>query len=154
MQQFQVPQFITVEDRIIGPLTLKQFMYLLGGAAVLLLGWFFLHVILFVLVALPLGALFTSMAFVTINGRPFPTVFANGINYYLKPHLYLWQKSKESKDKRIENRGQRVENRERGTRDLGLVTRTNAPIAGIPKLSESKLSDLAWSLDIKEKIDR
>ena len=148
MQQFQVPQFITVEDRIIGPLTLKQFMYLLGGAAVLLLGWFFLHAILFVLVALPLGALFTSMAFVTINGRPFPTVFANGINYYLKPHLYLWQKQKQG------TRNQALGTSVRGAGNVGLGTRTNAPLAGIPKLSESKLSDLAWSLDIKERIDR
>ncbi|TSC80302.1 MAG: hypothetical protein G01um101429_152 [Parcubacteria group bacterium Gr01-1014_29] len=31
MQQFQVPQFIEVEDKIFGPLTTKQFFYLLGG---------------------------------------------------------------------------------------------------------------------------
>ena len=29
---FSVPQFIDVEDKIIGPLTLKQFIYLAGGA--------------------------------------------------------------------------------------------------------------------------
>jgi len=78
------------------------------------------------------------MAFVKINSQPFPTVFANAINYYLKPHLYLWQQKK-------------------GTKDLALGT-SMAPrtpeslLAGIPKLSESKLSDLAWSLDVKERI--
>ena len=30
--RFQVPQFIEVEDKIFGPLTIKQFIYLLGGA--------------------------------------------------------------------------------------------------------------------------
>ena len=146
MQQFQVPQFITVEDRIIGPLTLKQFLYLLGASAVILLGWFFFHIILFVLVALPIGALFTAMAFVTINGRPFPTVFANGINYYLKPHLYLWQKQNKA------DRGKGIGDRELGT---SMTPRTPEPgLGGIPKLSESKLSDLAWSLDIRERIER
>ena len=30
--QFQVPQFIEIEDKIIGPFTVKQFIYLVGGA--------------------------------------------------------------------------------------------------------------------------
>ena len=32
--QFSVPQFVEVEDKIIGPLTLKQFLVLLGGGFV------------------------------------------------------------------------------------------------------------------------
>ena len=67
MQQFQVPQFITVEDRIIGPLTLKQFFYLLGAAAIALIGWALLHFILFAFVAVPLATLFAAMAFLKIN---------------------------------------------------------------------------------------
>lgn len=140
MQQFQVPQFITVEDRIIGPLTLKQFAYLLGATSVLLLTWFFFHVILFFIIGIPITALFIAMAFVKLNSQPFPTVFANAINYYLKPNLYLWQQ-------------------QRGDRGKGQGTSMTpripeSPLAGIPKLSESKLSDLAWSLDVKERIER
>ena len=30
--RFQVPQFIEVEDKIFGPMTLKQFIYMAGGA--------------------------------------------------------------------------------------------------------------------------
>ncbi|TSC61742.1 MAG: SsrA-binding protein, partial [Parcubacteria group bacterium Athens0416_74] len=29
--QFQVPQFIEVEDKIVGPLTFKQFVFIAGG---------------------------------------------------------------------------------------------------------------------------
>ena len=29
--RFQVPQFIDIEDKIFGPLTFKQFVYLAGG---------------------------------------------------------------------------------------------------------------------------
>ena len=141
MQQFQVPQFITVEDKIIGPFTLKQFLYLLGAAAVLLLTWFFFHIILFLIIGLPLTALFTAMAFVKLNGQPFPTVFANAINYYLKPRLYLWQKTRENREKSIENR---VELKGRAV---------ESPLEGIQKLSENRLSDLAWSLDVKERLE-
>ena len=95
MQQFQVPQFITVEDRIIGPFTLKQFLYILGAAAIVLVTWFLFHVILFAIIGVPIAALFLAMAFMKINGQPFPTVFSNAMNYYLKPHLYLWQQGKE-----------------------------------------------------------
>ena len=37
--RFQVPQFIEVEDKIFGPLTLKQFLYTAGGAAVGFIIW-------------------------------------------------------------------------------------------------------------------
>jgi len=35
--QYQVPQFIEIEDKIFGPLTLKQFLYLAGGGGLCLL---------------------------------------------------------------------------------------------------------------------
>jgi len=37
--QFQVPQFIEVEDKIFGPLTFKQFVYMAGGAGLAYLLW-------------------------------------------------------------------------------------------------------------------
>ena len=137
MQQFQVPQFIDIEDRIIGPLTLKQFLYLLGAASILLLGWFFLLTPLFVILAAPPATLFVAMAFLKINERPLPTIIANAIGYYLKPRLYLWRRPAAQK-----RREAPAKERE-----------TPAPFP-LPKLSESKLSDLAWSLDIKERISR
>ena len=135
MQQFQVPQFINIEDRIIGPLTLKQFLYLLGAAAVALIGWSLLHFILFVLVAIPFSGLFVAMAFVKIDEQPLPTLFFSAISYYLHPRLYLWRQVPEKK-KAAAVQAQKEE---------GLL-------ASIPKLSESKLNDLAWSLDIKERV--
>jgi hypothetical protein len=34
---YQVPQFIEIEDKIFGPLTLKQFIYLAGGVGLCLI---------------------------------------------------------------------------------------------------------------------
>lgn len=133
MQQFQVPQFITIEDRIIGPLTLRQFLYLLGAAAVTIIGWSLFYFILFLLVAVPIAALFVALAFVKINERPLPTIFFSAINYYLRPRLYLWRKVQESSKPATT-----------------LAGKGEPLLTAVPKLSESKLNDLAWSLDIKE----
>ena len=138
MQQFQVPQFIDIEDRIIGPLTLKQFLYLLGAAGVGILGWTFLYFALFVIFALPVAGLFAALAFLKINERPLPTVIFNAIGYYLKPRLYIWRQTPQKREKI-----QAPENKKDG-----------ALLAGAPKLSESKLNDIAWSLDIKESVER
>ena len=137
MQQFQVPQFINIEDRIIGPLTLKQFLYLLGAAAIGIVGWSFLHFILFVLIPLPFAGLFIAMAFVKISGRPLPEIFFAAVNYYLRPRLYLWRKIPEKK---------KIAAVPAAKEDLLL--------AGVPKFSSSKLNDLAWSLDIKERLGK
>ena len=37
--KFQVPQFTDVEDKIFGPLTLKQFVYIAGGGGLSFLLW-------------------------------------------------------------------------------------------------------------------
>jgi len=41
--QFNVPQFIETEDKLIGPFTLKQFLYLAAGGALLVFAWYFLR---------------------------------------------------------------------------------------------------------------
>ncbi len=136
MQQFQVPQFINIEDRIIGPLTLKQFLYLAGGGAIVLLAWFILNPFFFVIVSVPAAIFSGSLAFVKINGRPFPETMLNGINFYLRPRLYIW---KRSPAKKVD------------------APKTGEPTSSqlkTPTLSGSKLSDLSWSLDIKEKLNR
>ena len=152
MQQFQVPQFIDIEDRIVGPLTLKQFLYLLGAAGVTLLGWFWLNLVLFAIITVPLAALFLAMAFLKVNGVPFPTVFVNALNYYLKPRLYLWQHVRETPRARPAAPPGEPVPRAGGEHpsDASTLTPSIAP----PKPSGGKLSNLAWALDVREQLDR
>ena len=69
--RFQVPQFIDIEDKIFGPLTFKQFVYLAGAGG---LG-FLIFKSLPLLIALPLIlgvlGLGVSLAFVKINNKTF-----------------------------------------------------------------------------------
>jgi len=137
MQQYQVPQFIMVEDRIIGPLTLKQFLYLLGAAAIGLIGWSLLHLVLFLVVVPPIAGFLVAMAFAKVNSQSFPTVVFNAASYFLKPRLYLWR--------RVE--GKKLQ----APRPAG-AKKPEPMLATLPKFTESKLNDLAWSLDIKERL--
>lgn len=90
--QFQVPQFVDIEDKIIGPLTLKQFLYLMGGLAALAFLWFYLKLGLFIIIAIPVALLSLTLAFYKINGRPFIYFLGAFVIYMVKPKLYLWKK--------------------------------------------------------------
>lgn len=90
--QFQVPQYIEVEDKIIGPLTLKQFFYLAGAGAILFVAWFFLKLWLFIALAIIIGFTGLVFAFYKVNGRPFRFFIGAIIIYLKKPKLYLWRK--------------------------------------------------------------
>ena len=93
--RFEVPQFIEIEDKIIGPLTWKQFVYLAGGAGVLIILYFALPFTFFVVFGLPIGALSASLAFQRVNNRPFSSFLESFVTYFRKSKLYLWRKDSE-----------------------------------------------------------
>lgn len=91
--RFEVPQFIEVEDKIVGPLTWKQFVYLAGGAGILVVLYLSLPFIFFVTFGLPVGMLSVSLAFHRVNNRPFSIFLESVVNYFRKTKLYLWRKN-------------------------------------------------------------
>src|SRR6185436_2346937 len=90
MAQYQVPQFIEIEDKIFGPLTLKQFIYLAGGGGVILIFFSLLPIWLTVILGIPVAALSGALAFYQVNGRPFINVLEHAFEYLLGSKLYLW----------------------------------------------------------------
>ncbi len=90
--QFKVPQFIDIEDKIVGPLTLKQFLYLLAGVGFLAVLWFYLKLTLFIIIAIPVAILVLGLAFYKVNGRPLVYLLGSLTKYLTKPKLYLWRK--------------------------------------------------------------
>lgn len=92
--RFEVPQFIEIEDKIVGPLTWKQFVYLAGGVGLLTILYFTLPFIFFIMFGLPFGALAASLAFHKVNNRPFSIFLESLISYSGKAKLYLWRKEK------------------------------------------------------------
>lgn len=90
--QYEVPQFIEVEDKIIGPLTLRQFLTMVGGAAVLALLYFVFPLIAFIIVAIPVVIFTGLLGFFKINGRPFYFFLVHLTGYVYRPHLRLWRR--------------------------------------------------------------
>ena len=132
--QYQVPQFIEVEDKIFGQLTLKQFIYVAGGAGLSFLIYKLLDS--FVLAAIPALLIMTfsaALAWGKLYKRfPFISVVEWAFKYLTSTKLYIWKKVDR---KPTENPAQEA--------------KQYASIM-VPKISDSKLKDLTWSLDIKE----
>ncbi len=90
--RFEVPQFIEVEDKIVGPFTWRQFVYLAGGAGAGIMCYILLPFILFVLIAGPIAALACGLAFYPVNNRPFSVFLESVARYIVSARLYLWKK--------------------------------------------------------------
>jgi len=92
---FQVPQFIETEDKIIGPFTIRQFLYVAAAGAISFACFFFMQTWLWIIVTMLLTAISLSFAFLKISGRPLPTILMAALGYYWKPRFYLWKKKEE-----------------------------------------------------------
>lgn len=130
--EYQVPQFIEVEDKIFGPFTLQQFIFLAGGIGLAVILVLNLPLFLAIILSIPIVGFALALAFFKINGKPFTAILESAFTYYLGHRLYLWKK------------------------EAPEATPTAAPVATpvLPMqqggLSRRKLEDLAWSLDVQE----
>ncbi|KKQ83505.1 MAG: hypothetical protein UT07_C0003G0005 [Parcubacteria group bacterium GW2011_GWB1_38_8] len=131
--RFQVPQFIEVEDKIFGPLTFKQFIYVAGGAGICVILFIFLPKFLAIPISLPVALFSGALAFYKVNGKPFINIVEAFLKYTLTNKLYIWKKEEKPIQKAASAQGSGEPKQ-----------------VYVPKLSESKLKELTWSLDIKE----
>lgn len=131
--QFQVPQFIEIEDKIFGPFTFKQFVYLAGGAGISFILYKAFPFPVAILFIAPIVLLTLALAFYRINKKPFIYILEAALKYSFQKKLYIWKKQ----DKKIRRTKQNEH------------TET---FVSLPRLSESKLKDIAWSLDVHESI--
>lgn len=90
--QFNVPQFIDIEDRIVGPLTAKQLGWLALGGVLLLVLWTLLDFGGFLVAGLFVGLIFGSLAFLRPHNQPLFTFILASFNFFLKPKIYVWKK--------------------------------------------------------------
>lgn len=135
--QFQVPQFIEVEDKLFGPLTLKQFIYVAGGVGIAVVLFYVIPIkFLAVLLAVPFLVFSLALAFYKINSKPFIFTLEAAVSYWLKNKLYIWKKG----IKKIEPI------KDKSPDEVSIDNLV------APRLSDSRLKDLSWSLDINEKV--
>jgi len=90
MQQFVVPQFLDVEDKIIGFITTRQFIILLTGAIIIGVSYKLFDFSLFATFGLIMLAVTGTVAFLRINGRPFHYFLLNLFQTFKRPKLRIW----------------------------------------------------------------
>jgi hypothetical protein len=131
--RYQVPQFIEVEDKIFGSISLKQFIYLAGGGGLSFVIFRFLPSIVYSFLPIVIVMGFSAaLAFYKVNSKPFINLVESAFKYYTSAKLFIWKKVP---SKKADNPVQEAKEY------AGIM---------VPKISDSKLKDLTWSLDIKE----
>src|SRR3989338_10168581 len=93
--QFQVPQFLDVEDKIIGPFTIKQFLYLAGGLGMGYLAFRFIPWIGIIL-GLAFAAFGATLAFYKFNNKPFIFILESAFSYIKSTRFYVWKKKEKA----------------------------------------------------------
>jgi len=102
MKQFVVPQFIDVEDKVIGPITVRQFIIILVGGGMIFIAYKLADFTLFIAEFVVIAFFTFSLAFIRVNGRPVHYFLLNFIQTTKMPKLRIWGKVEEkvsSKDK-------------------------------------------------------
>ncbi|MEK7122830.1 MAG: PrgI family protein [Patescibacteria group bacterium] len=92
MEQITIPQFIEAEDRILGPITARQFVILLVAAGLIYVAYKTSDLTLFIIMAIIIGGSAATLAFYRVNGQPFHFFLLNIVRTASRPSLRVWKK--------------------------------------------------------------
>lgn len=133
--QFHIPQYIDIEDKLFGPLTLKQAIYVAGGAGGAYVVYRIFPGYLFISAPIILGILVLTWALAFYPkeklGKPFIEILEAAFNYTIKEKLYTWKKTKKEPELGAE---------EMFTPSLPTAT---------PSVPRGTLSSASFGLDVK-----
>lgn len=91
--RFQVPQFVDIVDKVIGPLTLKQFLIYLFTVLALVPIYLTVGLSFFVILAIPVLGLAALFAHFRLHSKSLFQVFMNAVNYMLHGQLFIWRRT-------------------------------------------------------------
>lgn len=134
--QFIVPQFIDVEEKIVGPISVRQFIIMLTGTGAFVIDYQVVYkgtgnFILFLVGAVVIVAATIVFSFLKVNGQPFHLFLLNVLVSLKNPPLRVWNKEV---------------SRELSTRRKEKIERV-APIAVKQPLTPTKLTQLSLVVD-------
>jgi hypothetical protein len=92
MNQFVAPQFIDVEDRIIGPITTRQFIMAIVWGVILFLSYKIFDLSLLIPIALVDTMWLVIFGFIKINGRKFGDYIGSMMEAIRRPKVRVWSK--------------------------------------------------------------
>ncbi len=89
---FNVPQFIDVEDKIAGPFTAKQLLWMFAMGGVLLIIWTLFEKTVFYVMVVPVALVFLALAFYRPQGVPLIKFIFFGLAFLFQPKIYSWKR--------------------------------------------------------------
>lgn len=91
MAVYKVPQDVEADDKLIGPFSFRQFIYLIIVALAGAMAWGLAQIfILLVVIPLPIILFFGALALPLRKDQPMEIYLAAIVSFYLKPHRRLW----------------------------------------------------------------
>lgn len=132
--QFHIPQYIDIEDKIFGPLTLKQAIYVAGGGGGIYLVYRVIPSIFFSApVMIGIAVITWALAFYPKEklGKPFIEVLEAGFYYMMGSKLYTWKKT--TKEPTM------------GKEEIFL----GSQMPGTPSVPSGKLSSASFNVDVR-----
>jgi hypothetical protein len=131
--QFSVPQYIDVEDKIVGPFTIKQFLYLAGGGGIVFLLWKLLPTFIAVIFIVPVALLTWALTFFPKEryGRQFIDILESAFHFAISTRLYTWKKEQRKTKHEV---------------DLTHTAPRSNP--ALPRVVEGKMKNLSWNLEV------
>ncbi|MFH1291771.1 MAG: PrgI family protein [bacterium] len=109
MDQFVVPQFIEVEDKIFGPVTTRQFIIMLASGLFLFIAYKLADFALFIFLLALIGGSTLIIAFVKINGQPFHYFILNIIQTIRRPSRRIWRRERSKEELNLSRQGVKID---------------------------------------------
>ncbi|MBW6432080.1 PrgI family protein [Patescibacteria group bacterium] len=94
MAQYKVPQNIDIEDKVVGPLTIRQFLIILVTAGIILILNLFLSFLgpIFYMIAFLIGTLGIGLAFFKYGDQNAELFIISAFKTFTNPRKRVWQK--------------------------------------------------------------
>lgn len=102
MEQFTVPQFIENEDKIIGPISVRQFVILFVAAILIVIAYQLTSFLLFIVCAVIIGGGAAILGFYQVNGQPFHLFLLHLGQTVRDSSLRVWRHSVTKEDLALE----------------------------------------------------
>lgn len=91
MAVYKVPQDVEADDKLIGPFSFRQFIYLVIVALAMFLVWGLVQLFPpLAIIPLPIIVFFGALALPLRKDQPMEIYMAAMVSFYLKPHRRLW----------------------------------------------------------------
>ena len=137
MQKYIVPQFIDVENKILGPITVRQFATIAVAGVFVFVAYRLADFSLFIIEAIIIAGVTAIIGFFRFNGLPFHIFILNVIGTYKKPMLRVW----------LKDSARQVKERAKKKRKKGKVEDEDHVFIPKKSVSSAKLSELALIID-------